>query len=155
MGFTDLAVEVDGPATEADDPATEVDDPAVKWALGASADGRLQARLKSLVEKKIAQIREIKLRKHANSILWIFNTLFFRDLLILFTGRELQSDQVLPKGKSLNNLAKHVLTLLSVDVQLVGDLASWAKQGQLYHLVGLVLGEGSWFLIADALVTDW
>lgn len=143
----DLVTEAIEPSIEADDPTTAVDD------LLARNEG-LREELQSVLETKVLQIRGILLRKHAESIRWIFNTLFFYDLLMLFTSRDPDGDTALPKGKNLKILAKKALDLLSANIQLGDELVNWAKTGYVYHLVGRILGEGSWFLIAESLSVE-
>jgi hypothetical protein len=150
-----------GLASQFNDPATEVLDPEVPAVEDGNAEPEpflnilagVRLQLRSVLDGKVAQIRETLSRKHADCICWIFHTLFFRDFLMLFTSRELESDEILPKGSTLKKLATEVLTLLSADVQLVDDLVSWVKAGQLYHLVGLILGEGSWFVLR--ILSQW
>ena len=49
---------------------------------------------------------------------------------------------VCQKGQTLISLAKTILSRLSEE-EILNDFVNWVKMGQLYHLVGTILGEGS------------
>ncbi|KAK7177737.1 hypothetical protein PSPO01_16215 [Paraphaeosphaeria sporulosa] len=103
------------------------------------------ADLKSALDQKVARMRRIESRKHEDNIRFLFNALFFRDLFMLFTP---QNSMVFLKASMVVPYATQILSQLSA-IELLDDFVHWVKLGQLYHLVGTILGEGSWFVFAD------
>lgn len=108
------------------------------------------ADLKSALDQKVARMRRIESRKHEDNIRFLFNALFFRDLFMLFTP---QNSMVFLKSSMVVPYATQILSQLSA-IKLLDDFVHWVKLGQLYHLVGTILGEGSWFVFADPLTKE-
>jgi hypothetical protein len=106
--------------------------------------------------RKVSQTRQNIRRKQADSIRWIFHTLFFRDLLIRL-ARSKDDNGFLPRGKGLRPLVEKACRQITGEPILpktIDDVAAWVKVGQLYHLVGAEIGEGSLFLLSDHLCRD-
>lgn len=119
--------------------------------------GTKRSDLKAEFYRKIYDTRKVIYRKEADAIRWIFFTLFFRDLLIQFTNREKNDTGLLPRGKALGPLVEKVCIQVTGELALpttANDIATWAKFGQLCHLIGAELGESAWFLLADYISGD-
>ena len=119
--------------------------------------GTKRSDLKAKFYQKIYDTRKVICRKEADAIRWIFFTLFFRDLLIRFTNRGKNDTGFLPRGKALGPLVEKVCIQVTGEPArptTANDIATWAKFGQLCHLIGAVLGESAWFLLADYISRD-
>ncbi|MCJ1387868.1 hypothetical protein MMC18_000711 [Xylographa bjoerkii] len=108
------------------------------------------------LHKKVSQTREVISRKQADSIRWIFHALFFRDLLTRFT-RSKDDKGLLPRGKGLRPLVQKACKQLTGELivpRTIDDITVWAKVGQLYHLIGAEIGDGSLLLLSDHICRD-
>lgn len=114
--------------------------------------------LKVKFYQKIHDTRKVLCRKQADAIRWIFFSLFFRDLLMAFIGKKKpDTGPGFPRGKALGPLIEKVCIRVTGEppsATTAKDIDTWAKFGQLYHLIGAELGESAWFLLVDYISQD-
>ena len=110
-------------------------------------------RLKSMILQKADEMKTIESRRQEDNIRWIFNSLFFRDLVLKFGDRPSESSN-LPKGDTIRRYVKKTIEHVCGDAEFAEEMIEWTKLGNLYHLIGDILGEGIWVLIPDYLASN-
>jgi hypothetical protein len=101
-------------------------------------------------QEKVSETRSLLSQKQDDSLRWIFLALFFRDVVMLCIRRKTRTG-LFPRGNHLRPIIQAACETLagSCDEKFIEDVGKWSKEGQLFHLVGEVLGDGSLLLLSD------